>query len=88
MLASVAGQASLSLTWSETPEDTFSHDEAQMYLGKNRGISVWEIQTFVIDLDHDTIKTKRVNFHSLHVWFVAVAEITITFVLKSTFCWH
>ena len=31
MLASVAEQASLSLTWSETPEDTFSHDEAQMY---------------------------------------------------------
>ena len=28
MLASVAEQASLSLTWSETPEDTFSHDEA------------------------------------------------------------
>ena len=32
MLASVAEQASLSLTWSETPEDTFSHDEAQMKL--------------------------------------------------------
>ena len=31
MLASVAEQASLSLTWSETPEDTFSHDEAHMY---------------------------------------------------------
>ena len=30
MLASVAEQASLSLTWLETPEDTFSHDEAQM----------------------------------------------------------
>ena len=30
MLASVAEQASLSLTWSETPEDTFSHDEAQV----------------------------------------------------------
>ena len=29
-LASVAEQASLSLTWSETPEDTFSHNEAQM----------------------------------------------------------
>ena len=29
MLASVAEQASLSLTWSETPEDTVSHDEAQ-----------------------------------------------------------
>ena len=32
MLASVAEQASFSLTWSETPEDTFSHDEAQMYI--------------------------------------------------------
>ena len=31
MLASVAEQASLSLTWSETPEDTFSHDEAQLF---------------------------------------------------------
>ena len=30
LLASVAEQASLSLTWSETPEDTFSHDEAQI----------------------------------------------------------
>ena len=30
MLASVAEQASLSLTWSETNEDTFSHDEAQL----------------------------------------------------------
>ena len=28
MLASVAEQASLSLTWSEMPEDTFSHDDA------------------------------------------------------------
>ena len=32
MLASVAEQASLSLTWSETPEDTFSHDEAHIVL--------------------------------------------------------
>ena len=30
MLVSVAEQAGLSLTWSETPEDTFSHDEAQI----------------------------------------------------------
>ena len=29
MLASVTEQASLSLTWSETPKDKFSHDEAQ-----------------------------------------------------------
>ena len=28
MLAAVAEQASLSLTWSETPEDMFSHDKA------------------------------------------------------------
>ena len=33
MLASVVEQASLSLTWSETPEDTFSHDEAQLKFG-------------------------------------------------------
>ena len=32
MIASVAEQASLSPTRSETPEDTFSHDEAQSYL--------------------------------------------------------
>ena len=32
MLAFVAEQASLSLTWSETPEDTFSHDEVQIYI--------------------------------------------------------
>ena len=31
MLASVAEQAGLSLTWSETPVDTFCHVEAQMY---------------------------------------------------------
>ena len=30
ILASVAEQASLSLTWSETPEDMFSHDEAHL----------------------------------------------------------
>ena len=30
MLASVAEQVGLSLAWSETPEDTFSHDEAHI----------------------------------------------------------
>ena len=34
MLASVAEQDSLSLTWSETPEDTFSHNEAHVYVFK------------------------------------------------------
>ena len=32
MLASVAEQASLSLTWSGTPEDTFSQEEAHVYV--------------------------------------------------------
>ena len=32
MLASLAEQAGLSLTWSEPTEDTFSHDEAHIYL--------------------------------------------------------
>ena len=31
MLASVAEQANLILTWSETPEDRFSRDVAQFY---------------------------------------------------------
>ena len=31
MLTSVAEQARLSLTWLETPEDMFSHDEAQFF---------------------------------------------------------
>ena len=43
MLASVAEQASLSLTSSEPPEDTFSHGEAQIKIiiiiqrGKGKG---------------------------------------------------
>ena len=45
MLASVAEQASLSLTWSETPEDMFSHDEAHLITSRNdqvtaKGLSV------------------------------------------------
>ena len=36
MLASVSEQAGLSLTWSETPEDTFSHDEAHVYFEQYR----------------------------------------------------
>ena len=32
MLASVAEQASLILTWSETPENTFSHNEGHFLL--------------------------------------------------------
>ena len=40
MLASVAQQASLSLTWSETPEDTFSHGVAHMFVTGMFGMHV------------------------------------------------
>ena len=38
MPASVAEQASLSLTWSETPEDKFSDDEVHI---KTFSLNVW-----------------------------------------------
>ena len=74
MLASVAEQASLSLTWSETPEDTFSHDEAHinemkcehfpLFLKKNEHIE--ETTTIsrqgVFAMRHD--KIYRFYFHS------------------------
>ena len=43
-LASVAAQAGLCLAWSETPEDTFSHGEAHVYmiiLVTSRFILIW-----------------------------------------------
>ena len=41
MLASVAKQASLSLTLSEPPEDRFSHDEAQLLLTGTNNLLRW-----------------------------------------------
>ena len=35
MLVFAAEQVSLSLTWSETPEDAFSHDEVQLFPYEN-----------------------------------------------------
>ena len=40
LLASVAEQASLSLTWSGTPEDTFTHDEAQLKRRRNTCVTL------------------------------------------------
>ena len=40
LLASVAEQASLSLTWSETPEDTFSHDGAHIIKCKKTSLFI------------------------------------------------
>ena len=41
MLASVAEQASSSLTWSETPKDMFSHDEAGLPAAQGHLIRLW-----------------------------------------------
>ena len=41
MLYSVAKQASLSLTWSETPGDTFSHDEAHYITVISMYLNIW-----------------------------------------------
>ena len=57
MLASVAEQASLSLTWSETAEDTFCHDEAHMYLDK---------QVLVNSEDLDQTAPKKQSDEGLH----------------------
>ena len=47
MLASVAAQASLSLTWSETLENTFSHDEAHIVLFNLISIPIQLCASFV-----------------------------------------
>ena len=49
MLASVADQANLSLTWSETPEDTFSHNEAHTY----SGVRLTEKRTMTTIINHN-----------------------------------
>ena len=56
MLASVAEQAGLSLTWSETPEDTFSHDEAQL-MKMNRTVT-YNIQQ---NLQNDIYAQRRLK---------------------------
>ena len=49
MLASVAEQASFNLTWSETPKDMFSHDEAHMYIAPGQGQTTPLGQTFDVN---------------------------------------
>ena len=46
MISSVAEQASLSLTWSETPEDTFCRVVAQMYVMFSCSWMIQEQDTF------------------------------------------
>ena len=62
MLASVAEQASLSLTWSETPEDTFSHDKAH--------ITVWsESALFAIWIHYSLVNQNSANFRTIVTYF-------------------
>ena len=46
MLASVAEQAGLSLTWLETPENMFSHDETHVIL-LGRLSELWSMHQFL-----------------------------------------
>ena len=62
MLASVAEQAKLSLTWSETPEDTFSHDEAN--------ITVWSGSAlFAILIHYSLVNQISANFRTIITYF-------------------
>ena len=64
MLDFVAEQASLSLTWSETPEDTFSHDEAQIVY-----ISYFDFMLsmeLIYALVHNYNKTDNLAIYSCH----------------------
>ena len=65
MLATVAEQASLSLTWSETPEDMVSHDEAHMLPLKFTVITTdklaqgWQSILFQKEVASDTVPCLR-----------------------------
>ena len=63
MLASVAEQASLSLTWSETPEDTFSHDEAQTVFQ-----DFHEIEIFMYRKTPKTLGTRKICCNYSKIW--------------------
>ena len=76
MLASVTEQASLSLTWSETPEDMFSHDEAhivfqtnskrsiQKYTSTNLSVKCIDVnvQEFILALSERDWKMKKKSY--------------------------
>ena len=70
MLASVAEQASLSLTWSETPEDTFSHDEAHVYFPSKRGKNE-------LESTKTTLTSHKVNFNNEHHVYLLFAPFSV-----------
>ena len=67
MLAFVAEQAGLSLTWLETPEDTFSHDEAQMHCSMVIPLSVQILgllQQFLVTCGFSNFYDKKINLRT------------------------
>ena len=87
ILASVAAQASLSLTWSETPEGTFSHDEAPFYpLSHSCREQQW--QRLFIQLS----PAKRSAFHATDrckavVLVLSLFSVASWFILRGVSCW-
>ena len=82
MLASIAEQAGLSLTWSETPEDTFSHDRTRMFLwrtGENYPLIITKYRPFPVYYVHPStsilasslagqVITHNHKSFSVHIW--------------------
>ena len=80
MLASVAEQASLSLTWSETPEDTISHDEAHMLIQSNtNNILLWRGSHSNEYPQHYVLKENwrklSFNYHQIPTLSVSVSQL-------------
>ena len=82
MLASVAEQAGLSLTWSETPEDMFSHDEAHIhwwwftFMCKVIGL-VWANLTIILEFE-DTSDLNKCTRTSIYASLTYHLECVLT----------
>ena len=83
MLASVAEQAGLSLTWSETPKDTFCHDEAP--LNPKLQASFCSLFLFLLvlgaDCDFDTPWTFHLTFFTYSNYSRVGKNISVTFLV-------
>ena len=71
MVASVAEQASLSLTWSETPEDTFSHVAAHIIMRRFE----WKHDSYGVHYLRSVLNCKYGNV----TWKKVVALCTETY---------
>ena len=58
----MAAQAGLCLAWSETPEDTFSYDEAQLSKFLSYNICTVMVLSFRTDIPGQTVQTQIRQF--------------------------